>query len=676
MFHTAPYTIESPGYLKVAGESLPRRHPRAKHGLLERPTDGVRTVFDIVRNSAKLYPHHKTVGTRRLIKMHREIKIIEDKKKEWVYYELGPYNYLNYSQYEQLTIEIGSGLRKLGLSSSSKVYLFGTTSANWISMSHGCASQAIPIVTGYDTLSAKDIQYSLSQTQSEAIYLDPHLVGTADIALENSQVKTVIINTDCIFSGDYEIADFKGKHPQLKVIAFEELIQLGRDNLTEPTPISPSDLFCIMYTSGSTGRPKGCCISHENFVAGITGLLGGIDDFVSDRERVLAYLPLAHIFEMALENLVMYIGGTLGYGNPKTLTDASLRNCHGDMIEFKPTIMVGVPQIWETIRKAVLSRLDYSGIVAKTVFWTALGLKSLAVRYSLPYKGVLDDLVFGRVRQMTGGRLRYILNGSSGIANDTKEFLSLIVAEMLTGYGLTETCANGALGSPFEQTTSAIGPTSPAMDVKLVSIPELGYFTDAGFGPCQGEILVHGPVVFKEYFKNPEATEKAFTRDGWFRTGDIGEFDDRGHLKIIDRVKSLVKMQSGEYIALEKLESIYRTSQAILQVMVHADCEYTRPIVIIMPNTRFLQDKFRGLGFNDDESALSSERVSAYVLKDLQAIAKRSGLTKIETVAGVVVTDLEWTPQSGLVTATMKLNRRFILSYFRDEVEKCMQSLR
>ncbi|KAG4279776.1 hypothetical protein FPRO06_11110 [Fusarium proliferatum] len=616
MFHTAPYTIESPGYLKVAGESLPRRHPRAKHGLLECPTDGVRTVFDIVRNSAKLYPHHKTVGTRKLIKMHREFKIIEDKKKEWVYYELGPYNYLNYSQYEQLTIEIGSGLRKLGLSSSSKVYLFGTTSA-------------------------KDIQYSLSQTQSEAIYLDPHLVGTADIALENSQVKTVIINTDCIFSGDYEIADFKSKHPQLNVIAFEELIKLGRDNLTEPTLINPSDLFCIMYTSGSTGRPKGCCISHENFVAG-----SGIDDFVSDRERVLAYLPLAHIFEMALENLVMYIGGTLGYGNPKTLTSASLRNCHGDMIEFKPTIMVGVPQIWETIRKAVLSRLDCSGIVAKTVFWTALGLKSLAVRYSLPYKGVLDDLVFGRVRQMTGGRLRYILNGSSGIANDTKEFLSLIVAEMLTGYGLTETCANGALGSPFEQTTSAIGPTSPAMDVKLVSIPELGYFTDADFGPCQGEILVRGPVVFKGYFKDPEATEKAFARDGWFRTGDIGEFDDRGHLKIIDRVKSLVKMQGGEYIALEKLESIYRTSQAILQVMVHADCEYTRPIVIIMPNTRFLQDKFRELDFKEDGSALRSERVSAYVLKDLLTIAKGSGLSKIETVAGVVVTDLEWTPQS------------------------------
>lgn len=427
----------------------------------------------------------------------------------------------------------------------------------------------------------------------------------------------------------------------------------------------------------------------------VTGLLGGIDDFVSDQERVLAYLPLAHIFEMALENLVMYIGGTLGYGNPKTLTDASLRNCHGDMIEFKPTIMVGVPQIWETIRKAVLSRLDCSGIVAKTVFWTALGLKSLAVRYSLPGKGVFDDLVFGGVRQMTGGRLRYILNGSSGIANNTKEFLSLIVAEMLTGYGLTETCANGALGSPFEQTTSAIGSTSPAMDVKLVSIPELGYFADADVGPCQGEILVRGPVVFKEYFKNPEGTRKAFTRDGWFRTGDIGEFDDRGHLKIIDRVKSLVKMQGGEYIALEKLESIYRTSQAILQVMVHADCEYTRPIVIIMPNTKFLQDKFRELGFNEDESTLSSERVSAYVLEDLQTIARRSGLSKIETVAGVVVTDLEWTPQSvcsqpyilnvhreillnlnqGLVTPTMKLNRKFILSYFRDKVEKCMQSL-
>ncbi|RBQ74726.1 hypothetical protein FVER14953_00326 [Fusarium verticillioides] len=378
---------------------------------------------------------------------------------------------------------------------------------------------------------------------------------------------------------------------------------------------------------------------------------------------------------MALENLVMYIGGTLGYGNPKTLTDASLRECNGDMVEFKPTIMVGVPQIWETIRKAVLSKLNCSGFVAKTVFWTAMSFKSFAVRYSLPGKGVFDDLVFGRVRQMTGGRLRYILNGSSGIADSTKEFLSLIVAEMLTGYGLTETCANGALSSPFEQTTSAIGSTSPAIDVKLVSIPELGYFTDADAGPCQGEILVRGPAVFKGYFNNPQGTEKAFAPGGWFKTGDIGEFDDRGHLKIIDRIKSLVKMQGGEYIALEKLESIYRTSQAILQVMVHADFEYTRPIVIIMPNTKFLQDKSRELGFSDDDSTLSSEIMSAYVLDDLQDIARRSGLSKIETVTGVVITDIEWTPQSGLVTPTMKLNRRFILNYFRDEVEKCMQSI-
>nr|ACB12561.1 Fum16 [Fusarium oxysporum] len=675
MNHTVPYTIESPGYLKVAGESLPRRHPRAKHGLLRYPTEGVLTVFDIVRHSAKLYPNHKAVGSRRLIKMHREFKIVEDKKKEWIYYELSPYNYLSYSQYELLAIQIGSGLRKLGLSSSSKVYLFGTTSANWISMSHGCASQGIPIVTGYDTLSAKDIQHSLSQTHAEAIYLDPHLLDTASTALENSEVKIVIVNTDSIFSAGYEIEQFRNRHPQFNVITYEELIQLGRHNLAEPIPVKPSDLYCIMYTSGSTGLPNGCCITHENFVAGITGLLGGIDDFVSDKECVLAYLPLAHIFEMALENLVMYIGGTLGYGNPKTLTDASLRNCNGDMVEFKPTIMVGVPQIWETIRKAVLSKLDCSGLVAKMVFWTAMSFKSFAARYSLPCKGVFDDLVFGRVRQMTGGRLRYILNGSSGIANNTKEFLSLIVAEMLTGYGLTETCANGALGSPFEQTTSAIGSTSPAMDVKLVSIPELGYFADVGVGLCQGEILLRGPAVFKEYFNNPEGTRKAFTPDGWFRTGDIGEFDDHGHLKIIDRVKSLVKMQGGEYIALEKLESIYRTSQTILQVMVHADCDYTRPIVIIMPNTKFLEDKSQELGFSDDNSTLSSERMSAYVLEDLQAIASRSGLSKIETVAGVVITDLEWTPQSGLVTPTMKLNRKFILNCFRDEVENCMQSL-
>ncbi|KAG3181528.1 hypothetical protein PC129_g25392, partial [Phytophthora cactorum] len=157
------------------------------------------------------------------------------------------------------------------------------------------------------------------------------------------------------------------------------------------------------------------------------------------------------------------------------------------------------------------------------------------------------------------------MNGASGISEDTRHFLSMVLAPMLGGYGLTESCANGALGCPLEYSPNAIGPVPAAIEVKLVSIPDIGYSTDAEVP--QGEIWLKGVPIIKEYYDNPEETNMALTRDGWFKSGDIGEFDDNGHLRVIDRIKNLVKTQGGEYIALEKLESVYRGTQTIINVM-------------------------------------------------------------------------------------------------------------
>lgn len=375
----------------------------------------------------------------------------------------------------------------------------------------------------------------------------------------------------------------------------------------------------------------------------VTGLLAAVGETISDKEVVLAYLPLAHIFEMALENLVLSIGGCLGYGNPRTLSDTSMKNCAGDMRELRPTVMVGVPQVWETVKKGVMAKLETSSPVLKSLFWGAFSYKSFMSRNKLPFASVFDSVVFSKVRQLTGGRLRFTMNGASGISDSTKQFLSLVLAPMLTGYGLTETCANGALGNPLEYTANAIGPVSGALDVKLVSIPEIGYSTDAKVP--QGEIWLKGLPIMKEYYKNPEETAKALTPDGWFKTGDIGEFDADGHLRVIDRVKNLVKMQGGEYIALEKLEAVYRGSQTVANVMIHADPEHNRPIAIIMANEKVLAAKAEELGVGE-HSMHHDPKVQSAVLKDLQVTAKRSGLSGLETIGGVVITDAEWTPDS------------------------------
>ncbi|KAK8065474.1 acyl-CoA synthetase [Apiospora hydei] len=652
--HKPPFTVDAPGYTKVAGETIPRRHVKYKDGLVNSPAEGVHTVFDIIRRSARLYPDNPAVGYRKLIKLHKETKKVQknidgqvkEVSKEWQYFELSPFTFITYKDYETLTINLGCGLRQLGLGPDKKLHLFGTTSVSWISMSHACASQSIPIATAYDTLGADGIKHSLVQTQCEVMYIDPHLLPTlAGGPLEVSNIKTVIINQECIFSAGHEIDEFKKTHPETKLITYQELLQLGRENPIEPTPAKGPDLYCVMYTSGSSGVPKGACITHQSLVAGVAGLFTCVEECVSSKERVLAYLPLAHILEMALENLVFFIGGTLGYGNPRTLSDASVKNCAGDMREFRPTVMPGVPQIWETIRKGVMSKLDTSSPIARSLFWSAFRYKGFMSRHKLPGATIFDGLVFSKVRDLTGGQLRFTFNGGSGISDATKQFVSLVLAPMMAGYGLTETCAAGSLGSPLDWCPSLTWATPPT--------PRFP----------RGEIWLKGMPVMTGYFKNPEETSKALTPDGWFKTGDIGEFDAKGHLRIIDR---------GEYIALEKVEAVYRGSQVVANVMVQADAEYARPIAVIMANDKVLAAKAKELGV-DEHSMHSDRKVRSLVLRDLQAAGRRAGLSEMEIVSGVVVTDEEWTPPSGLVTATQKLDRRAIRGKYKKEIAQCFK---
>ncbi|KAK4232605.1 long-chain-fatty-acid--CoA ligase 1 [Podospora fimiseda] len=648
-----PYTIEAPGYSPVENETIPRRHPKAKDGLLERPAPGVNTTFDLLKRSAEKYGDEPAVGSRKLIKIHKEKKKIPkvvdgetiEVDKEWSYFELSDYTYLTYKEYLEQVLQVGAGLRKLGLSPENRVHLFASTSPQWLGMAHACASQSMTIVTAYDTLGEAGVEHSLVQSEPNAMFVDPHLLKTVVKPLKKAtSVKYLIYNQASHQQvPDSDIEQFKSQHPELTVLSYEEVRALGEDNPIDPVPPKAESIFCIMYTSGSTGPPKGCPVSHQGFVAAVGGLFSVMDEAVSHNECVLAYLPLAHIFELVLENLVVFVGGTLGYGSPRTLSDSSMRNCPGDMRAFRPTVMVGVPQIWETIRKGVEAKVNSAGLLTRSVFWSAFNLKSFLVKQGLPFQTVFDNVVFKAVRTMTGGRLRFVVNGASGIATGTQHFFSMVVAPMSNGYGLTETCGNGILGCPLQYTTEAIGPVTAAVEIKLVSLPDLDYTTTTN--PPQGEILIRGLPVLQEYFKNEEETAKAITKDGWFRTGDIGQIDPDGHLRVIDRLKNLVKLQGGEYIALEKLEAIYRGAPFVQNVMVHGDSSSPRPIAVVLANDKVLAEKAKELGV-EEKNMHSDKKVRDAVLKSMQAVAKKNGLSGMETVQGVVVVDDEWTPDN------------------------------
>jgi long-chain acyl-CoA synthetase len=378
-------------------------------------------------------------------------------------------------------------------------------------------------------------------------------------------------------------------------------------------------------------------------VAGADAIVG---EYVGPTDALLTYLPQAHILEFVFENLCLFWGGTMGYGNPRTLSDASVRNCSGDIREFKPTILVGVPAVFETVKKGVTSNVNKASVIAQNLFWGALAIKSFLLSTGLPGSGILDALIFKKAKEATGGRLRVVMNGGGPIAKETQRFISLTIAPMISGYGLTETSAMGAINDPMAWNPDVLGELPASIEVKLVDFPEAGYFTKNS--PPQGEIFIRGGSVAKGYYDNEEETKNAMTEDGWFMSGDIGEFDRCGHLKIIDRKKNMVKTINGEYIALEKLESVYRSSSVVGNICVYAAEDQAKPIAIIVPVEAVLHKFAKDNSIEGDTlgSLVRNERVKSIVLKELQGVGRAAGLSNIEIIDGVVLSDEEWNPQN------------------------------
>jgi long-chain acyl-CoA synthetase len=379
----------------------------------------------------------------------------------------------------------------------------------------------------------------------------------------------------------------------------------------------------------------------------VTGVSVVVQKYLGPGDSLLTYLPLAHILEFVFENATIHWGGTMGYGNPKTLSDTSVKNCKGDIREFRPTVLVGVPAVWESVKKGVVAKVNSGSPLVKNLFWGALWAKGGLLHYGLPGAGVLDAVVFKKVKEATGGRLRLCMNGGGGIAKDTQRFISMAVAPMVNGYGLTETTAMGVLMDPMEWTDQAHGTLVGSVEVKLVDFAEAGYHATNKPNP-QGEIWIRGPSVMSGYYDNPKETAESLTEDGWFKTGDIGEWDKNGHLKIIDRKKNLIKTLNGEYIALEKLETVYRSATVVANICVYADEQRTKPVAIIVPAEPALKKLAERIGVegNGIEDLVHSSKVQDAVLKELQQVGRQGGLTGIEIIEGAVLADEEWTPQN------------------------------
>ncbi|KND04167.1 long-chain fatty acid-CoA ligase FAA1 [Spizellomyces punctatus DAOM BR117] len=660
--------------------SKPRRCIKSLHGLAHQPYPGVTTLYELLNYSVKVNGQKRAMGARRIVRQVQEEKQVTkmvdgqpvQETKKWNFYELSPFSWMTYTDVKEVTTRIGAGLRKIGLNPGDKLTLFASTSRDWQLVAHGCWTQSLTITTAYDTLGEEGLSFSLNECEVTTMFTNAELLKMLlRIGSKVTTLKRIIYNGQADAS---LLEQIKSAFPSYELYTLDQIQEFGRNHPVDPVPPKPEDTCCIMYTSGSTGNPKGVMLTHANIIAGVAGAKVVTDLVVTKEEYYLAYLPLAHVLELLVEQLALGEGVCIGYGSVRTLTDASVRNCRGDLRELRPTIMTGVPAVWETIRKGVATKLKDASPTKRKIFDLACTLKWQLLKHGLP-TGFLDNTVFKPIKDQTGGRLRVALSGGAPMPKETQRFMTTCVTTIIQGYGMTETCAATAIQLPTDPwMLGRVGPPSGSVEIQLVAVEDTKYSPNNRPRP-QGEIWIRGPSVMKGYYKNPKATAETLTEDGWLMTGDIGEFHPDGTLAIIDRKKNLVKLSNGEYIALEKLESQYKMSPYVANICVYGDSEQGFAVAIINPIEKEIVQLAQEKGIVDGvhhvelEDLCKNKQIVSAVLSNLRSVAKKADFKPAEILGNIVLAHELWTPENGFLTAAQKLKRKEIVELHKQEID-------
>jgi len=560
----------------------------------------------------------------------------------------GEWQSISTQEYIDKANAISRGLLKLGVQPNDKIAVISTTNrTEWNILDIGVLQVGAQNVPIYPTICKEDYEYILNHSESIYCFVsDKEIIGKLNTIKGNTKLK-----------GVFTFDEIEGEK------SWKEVLELGKDENNQnevedrKNNVKPEDLATLIYTSGTTGRPKGVMLSHNNLVSNVIDSEKRVP-FDYGKSKSLSFLPVCHVFERMILYLYQYCGVEVYFAE-------SIEKMSDNLKEIKPNVMTAVPRLYEKVYDKIIAKgADLSGIKKALFFWAV----NLGLKYE-PYGAngwwyekrlkLARKLIFSKWKEGLGGQLDLMVSGSAALQPRLTRIFAAAEMPIMEGYGLTETSpvvsVNDQRDGGFRIGT--VGRIIDNVDVKIAE---------------DGEILVKGPNVMKGYYKEPEKTAEVMTGD-YFHTGDIGEIDSDGFLKITDRKKEMFKTSGGKYVAPALLENQFKQSRFIEQIMVIGEGE-KMPAALIQVNYEFIEEwaKRHHITFKSKEDIASNQKLRERIQEEIDEANKKFG--HWEQIKKFEITPNAWTIEDGHLTPTMKMKRKVIKEIYKDLIEKIYRS--
>jgi long-chain acyl-CoA synthetase len=542
------------------------------------------------------------------------------------------------------------GLLHMGVVPGERIGIVSENRVEWAIADFAITAMGCIDVPIFPTLTSAQVEYIYNNCEASCI-----IVSNAFQLKKVMDVWDAMPTVRFVITMQEDLA-----HPEGRVHSFASIMEVGKRSASESDRrrsfetmarhVQEDDLLTLIYTSGTTGHPKGVMLTHKNLMSNIAGALSVFD--VNESDVLLSYLPMCHSYErMSGYYLAFAVGAS-------TYIAESIETVAENMREVRPTVMTSVPRLFERIKLRVEAMVSRDSAIKQRIFAWALNVAERAIDgeggFPLSIQASLADrLVFSKIRERTGGRLRFFISGGAALSVDVGRFFKKVGLTILEGYGLTETSPVLAVNREGEEELGTVGRPLPNVEIKIAA---------------DGEILARGPNVMRGYWRDEEATRDCLEPDGWFHTGDIGEFTAEGRLKITDRKKHILVSSGGKNVAPLHIEELISRSKLIDQVMLVGDKREfcTALIVPDRENVEAWADQ-QGLVFGSWEELVRSAELHKAVHRDIDQL--QHDLSKYERVRRFKLLPVAFTVENGMLTPTLKVKRKVVLDHYADAIQ-------